>query len=249
MPLLTGAEPFTAEGDRLGLLVLHGFGGSPDSVRSWAQHLAQAGHSVAAPRLPGHGTRWQDLNVTRWQDWYQEAERNLAWLQTRCRDVVIMGLANGATLGLRLAEQHGEQIRGLVLVNPVVQSERVERRVIPFVQKVLPAMPALNNDIKKRGASHASYNRIPLRAAHSMTQLWSLVKSDIHKVNQPLLLLRSADDHLVEPSNAAWLLANVASTDAVEILLEDSYHVATVDNDAPLVFEQSLEFARRVSSR
>jgi carboxylesterase len=245
---MTGAEPFTHDGGELGALVLHGFGGSPDSVKAWAQFLADAGLTVVAPRLPGHGTRWQDLNATVWQDWYLEAHRGLAGLQKRCRRTVVMGLANGATLGLRLAQQQPEAVAGLVLVNPVVQSERAERRVLPYARRVLPALPALNNDIKKRGGTHASYTRIPLNAAYSMTLLWSLVKSDIHKVTQPLLLMRSADDHLVEPSNAAWLLANVASRDAVEVLLEDSYHVATVDNDAPLIFEQSLEFARRVTT-
>lgn len=244
---MTGAEPFTCDGGELGALVLHGFGGSPDSVKSWARFLGDAGLTVVAPRLPGHGTRWQDLNVTVWQDWYLEAERGLHCLQQRCRHTVVMGLANGATLGLRLAEQQPKAVAGLVLVNPVVQSERAERRVLPYARRVLPAMPALNNDIKKRGVTHASYNRMPLNAAYSMTMLWSLVKSDIHKVTAPVLLLRSADDHLVEPSNAAWLLANIASRDAVEVLLEDSYHVATVDNDAPLIFEHSLEFARRAS--
>ena len=80
MTLIPGAEPFMAEGDRLGVLVLHGFIGSPASVTPWARHLAAAGHTVAAPRLPGHGTRWQDLNATTWRDWVSAAEQSLQCL-------------------------------------------------------------------------------------------------------------------------------------------------------------------------
>ena len=69
MPLLPGAEPYSHAGGRVGALVLHGFTGQPLSVKPWGQHLAGAGLSVEVPRLPGHGTRWQDLNLTTWNDW------------------------------------------------------------------------------------------------------------------------------------------------------------------------------------
>lgn len=247
MPLIPGAQPFTADGDRLGILVLHGFTGSPVSIKPWARHLAAAGHSVAAPRLPGHGTRWQDLNAVTWEDWYAEAQRNLAWLQARADQVVVMGLSMGATLCLRLAEVNGDAVDGLVLVNPLVHTERPDRHLLPYIYRVVPAFPGITNDIKKAGVDEGGYNRIPLRAAYSMTRLWASVKSEIHKVTQPLLVFRSADDHVVEPSNSAWILANVASSQAEEIILEDSYHVATLDNDAEMIFDTSLEFARTVT--
>lgn len=247
MPLIPGAEPFTAEGDSLGILVLHGFGGSPVSVKPWAQYLAAGGHTVIAPRLPGHGTRWRNLNATTWQDWTGEAQRSLSWLRDRVEAVVVMGLANGATIGLRLAELHGSAIVGLVAVNPIVHSERRERHALPYVYRVVPGIPAPAPDIKKAGVEAGGYDWLPLRAAHSMTQLWAAVRSDIHKVTQPLLVLRSADDHVAEPSNTAWLLANVPSADAQEVVLEDSFHLATLDHDADRVFALSLEFAEKVA--
>ena len=75
------------------------------------------------PRLPGHGTRWQELNRTTWHDWYAEDERALLELRERCETVVVMGLSMGGTLALRLAEQHGDAVDGLVLVNPSVHTE------------------------------------------------------------------------------------------------------------------------------
>jgi carboxylesterase len=74
------------------------------------------------------------------------------------------------------------------------------------------------------------------------------VKHDIGRVTQPLLLFRSIEDHVVEPSNAAWILANVSSADLTEVLLPDSYHVATLDNDAEQIFEGSAAFVRRVTA-
>ena len=72
------------------------------------------------------------------------------------------------------------------------------------------------------------------------------MKTDITKVNQPILIFRSADDHVVEPSNTAWILANVASKDAEEVVLHESYHVATLDNDADTIYQGSLDFVNRI---
>src|SRR4051812_7925098 len=116
--VLPGAEPFAADGGEVGVVLSHGFTGSPQSLRPWAEHLAAAGLTVRLPRLPGHGTRWQDLNDTRWPDWYGEVERAFDDLRGRCRQVFGMGLSMGGTLVLRLAEQRPAEVAGLVLVNP-----------------------------------------------------------------------------------------------------------------------------------
>jgi carboxylesterase len=247
VPLLPGAAPYAADGDGLGILVIHGFAGSPASVTPWAAFLADAGHTVMAPRLPGHGTRWQDLNATTWHSWVREADRTLDHLRRRSDTVVVMGVSSGATIGLRLAELH-DDVAGLVAVNPVVQTERRQRHLVPYLARVLPSLPGLTNDIKKPQTDEVGYDRMPLRATHSLMQMWSVVKADIHRVTAPLLILRSADDHVAEPSNATWLLANVASDRVEEILLEDSFHVATLDHDAPRIFEASLAFARSVAA-
>ena len=90
MPLLPGAEPLSTDGGPVGALVLHGFTGQPCSVKPWGQHLAEAGLAVEVPRLPGHGTRWQDANVTTWEDWYAEVDRSFGRLKERCDEVVVM---------------------------------------------------------------------------------------------------------------------------------------------------------------
>lgn len=246
MPLLPGAEPWSADGDSVGILVLHGFTGSPKSVTPWAQEMAEEGWTIRVPRLPGHGTKWQDLNMTTWEDWYAEAERNYRELRERCTHVFVMGLSMGGSLTLRLAEQHGDEITGIVLVNPAVHTERLDRFLLPFLSKVVGSFPGITNDIAKPGIDEGGYDKIPLRAAESLSHLWKLVKTDIGRVSQPLLLFRSAEDHVVEPSNAEFILAHVSSSDTHEEILPDSYHVATLDHDAEVIVRDSIAFVRRL---
>jgi carboxylesterase len=249
VPLLPGAEPFSHDAGpgSTGVLVVHGFTGSPKSMRPWAESLAEAGLSVELPRLPGHGTSWQDMSVTRWEDWYAEVDRAFSGLRERCDSVFVMGLSMGASLSLRLAENRPTEVAGLVLVNPSVHTERWDRHLLPFLRHVVKAFPGIRNDIKKPGQDEGAYEKMPLESAYSLQQGWVQIRADIAKVTAPVLLLHSRTDHVVEPSNAAWVLAHVSSADRTEVWLEESYHVATIDNDAPLIISSSLDFVRRLA--
>lgn len=245
MPLMPGAEPYSHDGGPIGVLLLHGFTGSPKSMKPWGEFLASHGYTVRVPRLPGHGTKWQDMNITTWQDWYAEADRAFREISSRCEQVFVMGLSMGGSLTLRLAEMKGDAISGIVLVNPAVHSERPDRFALPIIKHVIGSFPGISNDIAKPDQDEGAYDRIPLKAAHSLTHLWAAVKADITAVTQPLLLFRSSVDHVVEASNAAWILSHVASSDVREVVLMNSFHVATLDNDADLIHTESLEFVQK----
>jgi carboxylesterase len=247
VPLLPGAEPYASGGGPVGALLCHGFTGCPQSLRPWAEHLAQGGLTVRLPRLPGHGTRWQDMNVTRWPDWYAEVERALADLRDRCEAVFVMGLSMGGTLALRLAEQRGGDIAGLVLVNASLLDPRRAFKLLPVLELVLPSTKGIARDIKNPAATEVAYDRTPLRALASLVELWALTRNDLAKVTQPVLVFRSLEDHVVAPDSGRLLLAKISSTDVEEITLADSYHVATLDNDAPRIFDGSLQFVRRLT--
>src|SRR5262245_26067441 len=165
MPLMPGAEPFDHEGGPVGALLCHGFTGTPQSLRPWAEHLAAAGLTVSLPRLPGHGTTWQEMNLTRWPDWYAEIDRALTKLRERCPEVFVMGLSMGGTLALRLAEERPDEVAGLVLVNPSLLTTRPDRHLLPALRLVLPSVPPIASDIKKPGVTELAYSRVPLKAA------------------------------------------------------------------------------------
>jgi carboxylesterase len=245
--VMPGAEPYAHDGGSdVGVLLCHGFTGSPQSMRPWGEYLAGENVTVRCPLLPGHGTRWQDMNSTGWPDWYGALEPVLDELTDRCRSVFVFGLSMGGTLSLRLAERHGARIAGLVLVNPSVTTLRKDAKLLPLLSKIVPAMPGIAGDIKKPDTTELAYGRLPLRAAASLSQLWTLVRDDIGLVEQPLLLMRSSVDHVVEPVNARIILDGVRSKDVREMVLPNSYHVATLDNDAETIFGASVEFVRRV---
>lgn len=244
MPVLPGAEPFAADGGPTGALLVHGFTGSPQSMRGWGEHLAAAGLTVWCPRLPGHGTRWQDMARTRWPDWYAEVERGFAALRERCDQVFVMGLSVGGTLSLRLAEVHGADVAGLVVVNASLATGRLDARLLPILSKVLASAPGIASDIRADGVTEVAYDRVPLRAAASLRDLWSVTRRDLHRIVSPVLDFRSREDHVVEPLSGRVLREEAHGCDVEERTLDNSYHVATLDNDKETIFAGSLDFVR-----
>jgi carboxylesterase len=248
LPVQAHAHPFAANGGPVGVLLSHGFTGSPASMRPWGEFLASHDYTVRVPRLPGHGTTWQQLNRTRWHDWYAEAESALDELRSRCEQVVVAGLSMGGCLALRLAEQRSRDVDGVILVNPAVASANRQLRAVPVLKWLVASRPGIGNDIKKPGVEEHCYSRLPLKALHTMMQMWNVTREDLPKVTQPLLMFRSAEDHVVEPLSGRIIAQRVSSRDLCERVLEDSYHVATLDHDAPAIFEESLGFVRRVTT-
>ncbi|MEV5679864.1 MULTISPECIES: alpha/beta hydrolase [unclassified Streptomyces] len=247
MPVLPGAEPFRHEGGEVGVLLCHGFTGSPQSLRPWADYLAGRGLTVSLPLLPGHGTRWEDMAVTGWQDWYAEVDRELRALRERCGQVFVFGLSMGGALTLRLAAKHGDAISGLVLVNPANKVHGLSAYALPVARHLVRTTKGLASDIALEGSTEVGYDRVPLHAAHSVRKFFRLVDAELPQVTQPIVLLHSPQDHVVPPADSARILSRVSSTDVEEILLEQSYHVATLDHDAERIFDESYRFIGRLA--
>jgi len=241
MPLMPGAEPYYHEGGKVGVLLCHGFTGTPQSLRPWAEFLARAGLTVSLPRLPGHGTTWQEMSHTGWEDWYGELEHAFGELRGRCPDTFVMGLSLGGSMALRLAEVHGDAVRGVVAVNPSIVNDVPLLRLAPLLKWVIRSVPGVANDIKKEGVTELAYDRTPVRAAATLPRLWSLVQSELHKVTQPVLVYHSPQDHVVKPASVRLLRERLGDNLTV-VELPDSYHVATLDNDAETIFQGSPEF-------
>jgi carboxylesterase len=245
VPLLPGAEPFHHDGGPIGALLCHGFTGSPQSLRPWAEYLARHGYTVSLPRLPGHGTRWQDMQLTRWDDWYSELDRAFTSLSERCEDVFVMGLSMGGALGLRLAERRPDEVAGIVLVNPYVVNVRRSLKLLPVLKLVAPTAKGVAGDIKKPNTMEVGYDRVPLRALASLVENVDRTREDLGRITAPLLIFRSSNDHVVEPDSCRELRARVGTNDVEEHVLEDCYHVATLDNEAETIFAGSVDFMRR----
>ena len=139
-------------------------------------------------------------------------------------------------------------VAGVVLVNPALSTRRKDVLALPVLQHLVPSLPGIANDIKKPGVDECAYPRTPLKAARSMMAAWKPLLDDLPKVTQPLLLFRSSVDHVADTTSATLIRAAVSSRDLTERVLANSYHVATMDNDAPEIFRGTAEFIRSVAS-
>jgi carboxylesterase len=239
--------PFAADGARVGVVLSHGFTGTPASVRPWAEHLAAAGLTVRLPLLPGHGGRWQETNRSRWPQWYGEVERAFEEVAARSDVVVACGLSMGGCLVTRLAEVHADRIAGLVLVNPSFGTRRLDARLAPYLCWALRSWSSIGGDIKKPGVVEPEVDRTPLIAFASLTKLWQVTVRDLPRVTAPVLMYRSRVDHVVDSLSGELLFARATNTTVREVILENSYHVATLDHDAETIFDGSLDFIRSLT--
>jgi carboxylesterase len=198
--------------------------------------------------LPGHGTSWQDMNRTTWRDWYGTVEDAFHALRSQLgsRPLFAMGLSMGGTLVTRLAQVHQDQLSGIVLVNPSFTTLRRAAILAPILSRLVPSIKGLGGDIKQDQLETGTYNRTPLRAFASLRQLWRLTRANLASIRLPVAVFHSAVDHVVEPINTQLFLDAISSTDVTATELPNSYHVATLDHDAPTIFSGSLEFVHRL---
>ena len=247
-PVLPEAQPWSHDGGRVGALCIHGFTGNPSAMRPVAEAFAAAGYSVELPRLPGHGTTVEDMITTGWSDWTAEAEAAYQRIASRCDQVVVAGLSMGGALTLWLAQQHPETA-GIVCINPAVmpQGDEVLDMVRGMVDEGTLYLPAIGNDIAKPGVTESAYAQTPLPPLLSLMDGLGAIQSAMASTTVPLLLLSSPQDHVVEPAQGDHLAASWGGP-VERVVLERSYHVATLDHDAELICERAVAFANRVIS-
>ncbi|MGO9029098.1 MAG: alpha/beta hydrolase [Acidimicrobiales bacterium] len=245
-PIIAGAEPWSYEGGPHGVLVLHGFTGNPQSMRPLAEALAAAGFTVDLPLLPGHGTSLEDMVPTRWADWSAAAEAAYAALAARCDKVVVSGLSMGGALACLLAARHPE-IAGLAVINPLVDppDESYRDLIRQLLGDGMETADGIGSDIAKEGSVESSYGGSPLAAALSLFEGVDEIASHLAEIRCPTLLLSSRVDHVVPVESGDRLERSVAGP-LERVYLERSYHVATLDWDAPVIEERVVAFASQV---
>lgn len=207
MTKIPNSQSLELFGGEVGILLLHGFTNSRDPMALWAHALHQAGHTVILPRLPGDATRWEELGRAQWRDWYECAENEFRKLKSRCEKVFLAGFEVGGALALRLAEMFGDEIDGVILLEPS----------LPIHHWMFP-------------------------------KLWRAVKLDLYLVDQPALLMYSSQDRLLNSDNSLTISDDISSSFIREVVLESSFHVASLDHDTALLTEESLAFINEVAS-
>jgi carboxylesterase len=264
-PERPSAEPFSAEGGPHGALVLHGFTGNPSSMRGVADALAAAGFAVELPLLPGHGTSVEDMLTTDFRDWSAAAEAAYLDLADRTalggsrrRDhgdtpcppgsIVVVGLSMGATLAAWVTARN-PAVAGLVAVNGMFEppAPSFVEMLRATVAQGVDRFDGIGSDIALPGVSEGAYPATPIQPLISLMEAVTELHGDLGKIHCPVLILTSPQDHVVPPTSSD-VLASAVGGPVERVVLERSYHVATLDYDRDVIERRTVEFARRVTT-
>src|SRR5262249_22382705 len=250
-------------GNEAGILLVHGLGGTPVELKSIARGLAARGSTVLCCQLAGHCGSEQDLLATGWQDWCKSVETALATLEERCTKIIVGGLSMGAILALRVAALHPKRVHGLTLYAPTLWydgwsipwygfllrmfirtstaqryrfSEREPYGIKDESIRAIIAGALLSGNSSEAGCAHTP--------AQSIRELWRLVdvvKRDLPSIKTPALVVQAREDDISALSNSIYLQRRLGGL--VEcVVLDDSYHLITIDRQRDIVIDRTNDF-------
>lgn len=235
--MIRGAEPFLYSGGSRGVLLVHGFTGSPAEMRLLGKHLHEQGYTVFAPRLCGHGTCPEDLSETSWQHWYSDVEDGYQLLNSMCSEVNVIGQSMGGLLSFLLATEYAVK-RIVSLSTPIYIADR-RLPLLPlysFFQSYVPKRRRRYSDLAREYA--IGYELTPLKSLSSLIDLIRHVDYLLSRIKQPVLVIQSKAEHTVRPESAQYIYDSVGTKVKKLVWLERSGHVLTLDQDRQKVFEE-----------
>ena len=245
MTLNSGIDPspFFLEGGPIGVMLIHGFTGSPPEMRLLGNYLHERGLTVSGPCLPGHGTTLEDLNQQRWLDWVNHLEAALVDLKTRCDTVFVGGLSLGGLLTLYLAA-HQAELAGVITYAPAITVTDWRSHFVPVIKYLTPQAPKPETYLTDPEAKSRlwSYDQYPTSASHEVMKLIRQVKKLVPQVRSPILIVYSTIDRDVRPKGIHFIYDRVGSSDKELVTLHNSGHVLTVDCEWEIAAEKTYRF-------
>lgn len=240
-------SPFLLKAGPVGVLLIHGFTGSPPEMRLIGEYLHERGLTVSGPLLSGHGTAIEEMNRCRWTDWTGHVEQALADLQTQCDTVFVGGLSMGALLTLHLAAYHPD-LPGIVLYSPatIVADRRIYLTpLLKHVVRVLPGSEETDLTDPQAESRIWHYPDNPIPAAHELLKLIRHVRRLLPSITCPALLIYSTRDQVIHPQSGRYTYDRLGSPDKELIVLHNSGHCLTVDSEWERVAEETYRFIQR----
>lgn len=244
MEIMKGAEPISLQGKGDdGILLVHGFTSTPDSMSYLAKRFSEKGFHVEVPLHPGHGTNWKDLNRVKYRQWTTGLELAYEKLSERAKNTSVLGLSMGGTLAIYLAENHPE-LKALFLINHALFMGNPAVPISGFLKLLIKRVPAIASDIKDPETTELAYDGTPIGGIHQLYKLIKQVRPKLSEIHQPTLIFKSKEDHVLPLKNAPFTMEKISSEKKALIWLENSYHVATMDLDKDIIFEKCFEFLK-----
>jgi carboxylesterase len=257
---------FLLPGNDTGVLLIHGLTGTPVEMRYVGKGLARAGFTVYGAQLAGHCGTGDDLAATGWHDWAESALAAFDHLRQRVQRVFVGGLSMGAILALHLATRRRKDVEGLLLYGPTLKYDGWTIPWYSFLLKILINTPiGRNYTFMEKHPYGIKDERLRKRIVHNMLagnsadaglaglpsfclkQMWALseqVESELYRVQAPSLILHAREDDVASLKNPIRILQGISGP-AELVLLNDSYHMITVDRERDQVVARSVEHINR----
>lgn len=243
-------QPFRWEGDRHGVLLLHGFTGSAAHMRLLGEGLREHGFTVEAINLPGHAMTMDDMGKTGWQDWLDAAKEAFLRMKERCEHVSVAGLSMGGCLALLIAETLQPTAIAAISAPMAVQNPLLPFAGIaaPFVKRIVwrsrEGSPYTVDDRYDYG-----YPGFPTRCGSDLNRLIRMARRDLHAVQCPVLVVQSRHDETISQDSADIILNGVSSPDAGVLWLEGVPHVCTISKEHRRIADAAAKVFRDAENR
>ena len=245
--IIPNAEPFLIPGNQIGILLIHGFTGTPKEFREMGEALAEHGYSVLAPRLFGHATKIEDLNRARWMDWINSVEDGFHLLRGLTNKIIIVGLSMGGILSIVFASRR--KVDGLIAIStPYELPPDPRAKLLPILWPFISQMPKGEPDWvdPTPAEDHIDYVTYPTRAILELNSLLKEMRDVLPTISVPTLLIHSLKDGAVPYSHMQTIAAKIGSTNLTTVTLDNSGHVVTRDLQKEKAFHESASFIRKI---
>ncbi|CAH0290655.1 Thermostable monoacylglycerol lipase [Peribacillus sp. Bi96] len=242
--VIPGAESFFLPGNSIGILICHGFNGTPQSVRYLGENFAAKGFTVFAPRLAGHGTDEFEMETTLYKEWIHDVEMAYAKLKRTCTHVFAIGQSMGGALILDLATKVA--CDGILTINAALQVPEYEVYRNQLDPRFIPEGKA---DIKDDTTKEITYDQVPSKAIKQLLDIMEHTSQRLKNITCPILIFHSPEDHVVPDLCSYQIYETVTSDDKEMVSLENSYHVASMDHDKDHIIEKSYQFIQKHSKK
>jgi len=253
IPVVDKSE-FFFPGEGVSALLVHGLSGTPYEMRWLGEQLAAVGIRVRGVRLNGHAGSSEDLGASTYDNWYESVVQGLEDLRGHGDPNVVVGLSAGAVLAARLAVDQREAIAGVAMLAPAFflpWTVTVALRAVGKLGSLASHLYVHNDsgsdihDAAARGI-HPTMRLLPLSAPLNLLDLSKMVRRRLERVTQPALVIYSRQDHTCPIGrNRSFVTRHLGSAERREVVLEESYHVITVDNEKPQVAAEVRTFVEQ----
>jgi len=269
---------FFFKGGAKGVLLIHGITGTPSEMHYLGRALKKAGHTVLCNTLPRHCGTLAELKKVTWQEVAESCTQDLRTLKKECSQVFVAGLSMGALMGIHLAYEFPSDISGIIALAPTLFYDGWALPKARVFLNIVWSVPFLRNRIDVRESwpyglkneylrenieafyKNAKANRfdnkillfgspfLPIACLYQHHLFAKVARREIPRVKTPILIFHAKEDDMVSLRSSRYILKNIASRVKSLIILEDSYHMITMDNEKNRVAEETIKFLNGIPS-